>query len=215
MPGTWGAFFSGKEPLAHRCGDTVPSRFASANRAAASKQACFSRRWRRSACFPTPRKKSTRAFRFALDPNDTKGRDRSPSPLASPPRGWPGARRHGRLIRPEALLPAALVEIPRNRLSGVEPTRGFDSRHPLDEDHDLSSAFIRAPLYSAPRRARSFSSRRRSASTMPRVLRISSPGYAGTPPDTSSSGRQRYAGTGRGPWQWCGQRRCRRPSTWR
>ena len=88
MPGTWGAFFSGKEPLAHRCGNTVPSRFASANRAAASKQACFSRHWRRFACFPTPRKKSTRAFRFALDPNDTKGRVCEPSPLDSPPRSW-------------------------------------------------------------------------------------------------------------------------------
>ena len=40
--------------------------------------------WKRTR--PTPRKKSTRAFRLALDPNDTKGRDCDPSPLDSPPR---------------------------------------------------------------------------------------------------------------------------------
>ena len=39
--------------------------------------------WKRTR--PTPRKKSTRAFRLALDPNDTKGRDCDPSPLDSPP----------------------------------------------------------------------------------------------------------------------------------
>ena len=39
--------------------------------------------WKRTR--PTPRKKSTRAFRLALDPNDTKGRDCDPSLLDSPP----------------------------------------------------------------------------------------------------------------------------------
>ena len=39
-------------PSAHRCGDTIPDRFAAANRAASSKQARFIRRRRRVACFP-------------------------------------------------------------------------------------------------------------------------------------------------------------------
>ena len=41
--------------------------------------------WKRTR--PTPRKKSTRAFRFALDPQRHKGRGPRPPPLETTPKG--------------------------------------------------------------------------------------------------------------------------------
>ena len=49
-----GTFSFKKRTFAHRRGDTIPSHFVAANRAASSKQACFFCRWQRFACFPTP-----------------------------------------------------------------------------------------------------------------------------------------------------------------
>jgi len=62
--------------FAHRRGRTIPGRFASANRAASSKQARCIRHRRRIACFPTP-------------PNDSKAGVCEPPPLETTPEGVP------------------------------------------------------------------------------------------------------------------------------
>ena len=46
--------------------------------------------WKRTR--PTPRKKSTRAFRFALDPQRHKGEGLRALPFGNPSRSWTGER---------------------------------------------------------------------------------------------------------------------------
>ena len=58
--GLWGAFSFEKRTFAHRRGDTIPSHFVAANRAASSKSPRFIRRRRRFGDFPPDPLKTAR-----------------------------------------------------------------------------------------------------------------------------------------------------------